>query len=267
MKITILSFFLLVWCTGYGQRQETREVGTFTRISYGVPGKLILRQGSPQKVELSGDEDVIRRVTTRLDGNRLVIEDKNNSWNWNDDEVTVRITVAELEGLQVSGSGDATGEGKFNVKDDLSLWLSGSGSLKIAADVNGDLEANVSGSGDMSVSGTCRKLKAAVSGSGDLQITSQVNGDANLNVSGSGKIAVQGKATNVEATITGSGRILAADLTTNICEVRISGSGDVEITVNNELNANITGSGSVAYRGSPSKVNSHSSGSGKVRKM
>jgi hypothetical protein len=41
----------------------------------------------------------------------------------------------------------------------------------------------------------------------------------------------------------------------------------VEINVKNELDAVISGSGSVSYKGNPNKVNSHSSGSGKVSKM
>jgi hypothetical protein len=53
----------------------------------------------------------------------------------------------------------------------------------------------------------------------------------------------------------------------NSCDIRISGSGDVEVNVKESLEANISGSGSVTYRGNPAHVNSHSSGSGKVRKM
>jgi hypothetical protein len=37
--------------------------------------------------------------------------------------------------------------------------------------------------------------------------------------------------------------------------------------VKSELDANISGSGTVSYKGSPSHVNGNSSGSGKVRKM
>ena len=71
----------------------------------------------------------------------------------------------------------------------------------------------------------------------------------------------------VDASISGSGKVLAAELETNRCDVRITGSGDVEINVKDELDANITGSGSVSYRGNPKKVNTHSAGSGKVRKI
>ena len=41
----------------------------------------------------------------------------------------------------------------------------------------------------------------------------------------------------------------------------------VEINVKDALDANISGSGSVSYKGNPSQLNSHASGSGHVRKM
>jgi hypothetical protein len=90
---------------------------------------------------------------------------------------------------------------------------------------------------------------------------------ASFGLSGSGKVQASGSAKEVKATISGSGEVLAANLVTDKCDVRISGSGDVEINVNKELDAHISGSGSVSYRGNPAHVNSHSSGSGSVRKL
>ena len=89
----------------------------------------------------------------------------------------------------------------------------------------------------------------------------------NADCSRSRKIQASGTANEVKTNISGSGKVLAANLETNKCEVRISGSGDVEINVKSELDANISGSGSVSYKGNPSHVNSHASGSGHVRKM
>lgn len=86
-------------------------------------------------------------------------------------------------------------------------------------------------------------------------------------MSGSGKIIASGTAKRIRTTISGSGEVRAADLEVEECEVRISGSGDVEVNVKQALDATISGSGSVSYRGNPNQVNSHSSGSGKVRKM
>jgi hypothetical protein len=94
-----------------------------------------------------------------------------------------------------------------------------------------------------------------------------INDLADFGVSGSGKIYASGSASRVKTSISGSGKVLAADLQANSCEVRISGSGDVEINVKDQLDANISGSGSVSYRGNPGKVNSHASGSGRISKM
>lgn len=252
----------------FAQNRETRNVDTFTRISFRVPGKLYLRQGSPQKVEVEGKSDVLKELEVKVDGNKLIIgNEKLWSWKWRDDDkVNVYVTVANIEGLAVSGSGDIIGQTKISSKD-LSLNVSGSGNMEIEAYASGEMEADVSGSGDLSVKGSCRSFNSDVSGSGKVNLALKIAEDADFGISGSGKIEASGTAANVKATISGSGKVLAANLETNGCDVRISGSGDVQINVKERIDANITGSGSVSYRGNPSKINSHSSGSGSVRKM
>lgn len=250
------------------QTKETRNVGTFTKIAFKVPGKLYLRQGSPQKVVIEGKKDILEEIETEVDGARLVIEAEDKwNWNWgNDDEVNVYITVKDIEGLSVGGSGDLIGETKI-IADDISLNVSGSGNMKVEVEASGDMESDVSGSGNIELKGKCESFNSDVSGSGKVIMTLNASGNAYFGVSGSGKIEASGSASRVKTSISGSGKILAANLETNSCEVRIAGSGDVEINVKNELDANITGSGNVRYRGNPSKVNSHSAGSGSVRKL
>lgn len=266
-----LLFILLMLTSGLvvAQNRETRKVENFTKIAFRVPGKLLLRQGSPAKVEIEGKSDVIREIETEVDGSRLVIgkEGRWFDWDWdNDDKVTVYVTMPEIEGLSVSGSGDLIGQNKFTASN-LDLNVSGSGSLQIEVDASGDLEADVSGSGDLEVKGKCRRFDSDVSGSGSVELALAIAENADFGISGSGKIMASGTSSSVKTAISGSGKLLAADLETNRCEVRISGSGDVEISVKSELDANISGSGTINYRGNPTKVNSHSSGSGKVRKM
>jgi hypothetical protein len=270
-----LSLFALVWlmCASFSfaQNRETRNVNTFTKISFRVPGKLYLRQGATQKVEIEGKKDVLQKVETKVEGGKLVVgkESSWSDWNWggnDDDEVKVYITVKDIEALSVGGSGDLIGETKINSAD-LDLNVSGSGSMKVEVDASGDLEADVSGSGAIDLNGKCKSFSSDVSGSGKVTMSISVSEKADFGVSGSGKIMASGSAQKVNAAISGSGKVLASDLVTNSCEVRISGSGDVEINVKNELDANISGSGTVSYKGNPGKVSSHSSGSGRVSKM
>lgn len=269
MKKNIL--FLIVCLVSFsviGQNKEVRNVGTFSKISFRVPGKLLLRQGNAQKVEIQGDQDVLSEIDTKVEGNRLTIEKKNKSRNWNsdDDNITVYVTVQNVESLHVGGSGDLIAETKITGSD-IDLNVSGSGSLKAEVEATGSLDADVSGSGDIEVRGRAQSFSSSVSGSGKVNLAMNITENANFGVSGSGKIEASGNAASVKTTISGSGKLLAANLETNSCDVKISGSGDVQINVKNELDATISGSGTVSYKGNPSKVNSHASGSGRVSKM
>lgn len=267
-QLAILSA-LILFAAGmlHAQTRQTRNVDTFTKIAFRVPGKLYLRQGSPQKVEIEGKEDVLKEIETDVEGSRLVIENEDRNWKWgDDDEVNVYITMKDIEGLGVGGSGDLIGETKI-VTNNINLNVSGSGNMKVEVEASGDMESDVSGSGNIELKGKCKGFNSDVSGSGKVILTLNASEDAEFGVSGSGKIEASGSASRVRTSISGSGRVLAANLETNSCEVRIAGSGDVEINVKNELDANITGSGSVRYKGNPTKVNAHSAGSGSVRKL
>lgn len=273
MKLTSLLAAVLFSASALlAQTRETRDVSTFTKISFRVPGNLYLKQGSTQKVEMEGDRDVLKKIETEVDGGRLIIgkEGKWSDWNWGNwsdkDRINVYITMKDIEGLSVSGSGSVVGQGKFTVSD-LDLNVSGSGSLQVEADASGNVEADVSGSGEVNLKGKCTNFDSDVSGSGKVILEASIAQEASFGVSGSGKIQATGTAKEVKTSISGSGRVLAANLEADKCQVKISGSGDVEINVKSELDASISGSGSVTYKGNPNHVNSHSSGSGHVRKM
>lgn len=268
---TLALAVLMISNVSFAQSKETRDVSTFREISYRTSGKLYLRQGSPQKVVLEGNEEAVREVETYLKGDRLIIENRdNNRWfSWGNDsrdKINIYITVENINAIYLSGSGDLLAENTIQ-SENMDLRVSGSGSMELQVDLNGDLEANVSGSGDLRVKGNCRNLDSSVSGSGKVYIANAIEGTAKFGLSGSGKVLAAGRAKVVKASVSGSGKLLAQDLETDRCEVNITGSGDVEINVKSELDARITGSGSVRYKGSPNHVNNHSSGSGKIRKI
>jgi len=226
--LTTFLAITLLCCLAFGQKR-TVDTGSFTELSLGIPAQLYLKQGSSEKVEIECDDDIFDRIEFDESGDRLSIK-KEEKWNWRDgwrnSEVTIYITMKEVERLAVSGSGDLEGNGSFEV-DDLDL---------------------------------------AVSGSGDISI--EIEGDElEMRISGSGSIELAGTADEVEARISGSGRVKAEDLTVNFFDAAISGSGSCYITVKEEIDARISGSGSVYYAGNPDRINSSSSGSGKVKRM
>jgi hypothetical protein len=265
-----LAIMLISITFATAQNKQELKLDSFTKISFRAAGKLILRQGSPQKVEVEGDKEYIEELDIRVEGNKLTMgRDNWKGWNWNDnnDRVTIYVTVPNIEAVGVAGSGDLVAENLITARD-LDLNVSGSGSMEIEADASGTLGADVSGSGHIELKkGKCHDFDSHVSGSGRIRAELEVADRVEFGLSGSGKVYARGKAQEVKASISGSGEVLAENLVVDKCDVRISGSGGVEINVNKELDANISGSGSVKYSGNPAHVNSHASGSGHVRKM
>ena len=263
-----MSAVLLITSASYAQKRETRNLSTFTKISFRTAGKVYVKQGSPQKVEIEGSSEMLEKVKTKVDDGRLVIgpESSWKNWNWgSDDKVNVYITVASIEGLDVSGSGELIAQTKITGSD-INLDVSGSGSLTAEIEA-GDVDTDVSGSGEINLKGKFKNVKADVSGSGRVSVNGTIAGKADFEISGSGKVEASGSAESMSAEISGSGKVLGANLVTNTARIEIAGSGDVEITVNKDLDAEISGSGTVLYKGNPSRVNSDASGSGSVKKM
>src|SRR3954465_13956924 len=146
-KISLVLVLLAAATFAWAQNRQTRDVGTFTRLAFRVPGKLYLKQGSPQKVELEGPSDVLKEIETELEGDRLVIGKENHwrNWSWKDSEkIVAYVTVKDLSAVSVSGSGDLIGQGQFKTGD-IKLNVSGSGSLDVDVAASGNMEADVSG--------------------------------------------------------------------------------------------------------------------------
>lgn len=251
----------------FAQKKETRNTGAFSSIEFRIHGKLYLTQGSPQKVEVEASKDVLSMIKTDVEGGTLEIEVTSKMRNFkSDEEIIVYVTAEKIENINVTGSGDVIAQTKIK-SEMLALKVSGSGSLQAEIEVANNLEAHLSGSGKMELKGTCKNIDSHVSGSGKVKLDATIVENANFNISGSGKIEATGTASSVKTSISGSGKVLAADLETNSCDVRLSGSGGVEINVKSSLDANITGSGSVHYKGNPNHVNSNATGSGKISKL
>lgn len=271
MKKLFLVAFAAALCVqtpAMAQKKVTRDVGEFSRLNFGVPGTLHLKQGSTQSVVLEGDPELLEKIEATVSDGRLSIKkaDEWRRWNWGSEKITAYVTMKDIRGLAVSGSGNMEGEGTLRANE-IDLAVSGSGNMNVNIEATGEMEADVSGSGRMVFKGRCSDIDADVSGSGDMRLTLESTEEASFSVAGSGSIEVSGSADRVETSISGSGVVRGADFQTRICGVSITGSGNVEMGVSEELDARITGSGSVSYRGNPDKVNSHSTGSGRVRQM
>jgi hypothetical protein len=218
----------ITFTTGFAGSQsevkETRDLKGFTKVSFGVSGNMYISIGNEFKVVLEGDKSVLEDIVTEVSGSKLTV--KKDSWQFNNNErITVYITMPEIKGLGVSGSGRA--EIKDAVKtDDLSLSVSGSGKI-----FTGEITVN--------------RLNSSISGSGDIVVGG-------------------GNATSGDISISGSGNYTGENAKIGTVDISISGSGNCATNVTESLKASVSGSGNVTYTGNP-RVDARVSGSGKVR--
>ncbi len=228
MKRLTALFVIAVLITGItaGQERETRNLKGFDRIGFGIAGNLTVKIGPQFNVVLEGNRRDVGEIETDISGDRLIIKQRNWRYRFND-KVNIYITMPEIEGLSVSGSGRA------EIVDDIK---------------NGDdLELSVSGSGKLYTDGLeVDELKCSISGSGDIIIRSR------------------GTADRGEISISGSGSYKGEDLEIDHLTVRVSGSGNCFCKVGDSLQASVSGSGNVTYKGNP-RIDARVSGSGKVR--
>ncbi|MCW0481533.1 head GIN domain-containing protein [Gaoshiqia sediminis] len=224
--LTLIAFF--IGFQSVQAAEEIREVAAFSEISLRIPGKLYLEQGSKQSVEIVAKQSTLDEIITEVKGRELIIRFKSKNYLWKDFEtgkIEIFITVPEIDGLSVSGSGDIINDGEINSRI-LNLAVSGSGDILL-----NDLKAE--------------RLKVAISGSGDVEL------------------AGSGKTEDLSVAISGSGNYKGADFACDDVNVRIAGSGSAYVHADRVLNVRVAGSGDVKYKGNP-QIDQSVVGSGRV---
>lgn len=211
---------------GTGPRvSNMRNESGFNSISLALDATVNITQDSFFSVEVLAQANIADEILTTISGQRLTIRHRNNVLI-KSSPVIVNITMPDISGLNVSGSGQIFLKNQL-LTNDLDLNVSGSGDIAIPVLEAGNISTSISGSGKISVgSGTALLLDSRISGSGDLDMLQVMTQTVNTTTSGSG--------------------------TTSVYAV-------------NSLFAKISGSGNVYYRGNPA-IESEISGSGKLIK-
>ena len=92
----------------------------------------------------------------------------------------------------------------------------------------------------------------------------QTNG-ITCRVTGAGSIALSGTATSQTIEVTGTGDVHNFGLVSTHCAATITGVGNLEVNVTQQLDAVVSGSGSIIYAGNPGVVNKSIVGIGSIR--
>jgi hypothetical protein len=182
--------------------EESRNVGGFHEVELNGIGKLLIEQTGSESLTVEAEEDVIPNLRTEVVDDRLILGPKPGTTVRTTEPITYRLTLEDLDALEVSGSGGAEAEGIDT--DRLAVTVGGSGSVKIGGQAD-EQEVHVSGNGDYRAGNLVSKeAKINVSGAGSAIVGASEMLDAK--VSGAGSVEYVGNP-KVEQDISGAGRV------------------------------------------------------------
>ncbi len=203
-----------------------QAVESFSAIDYRLPGKLTVQNGDRFEVQIKEKGRHPDKTRTKvIDGELIIYADNDLAGN----DFDIVVTTPTFKKLKNEGSGTVSIQYNFNPDASLELEASGPGSIFTLNAIN------------------AAKISAKVYGVGDINLSGGIVGT-----------------TELDAFVKGSGSIHAFFLNTKNTNAVVSGSGNVECNVLAKLDAHVTGSGNVLYKGNPAIVNPVITGTGKV---
>ncbi|MBK5193674.1 MAG: DUF2807 domain-containing protein [Flavobacteriaceae bacterium] len=206
---------------------QTRSVGNYDQISVTGMMEVQLIAGSEGKIDIEAEGNLMEFIETEVTNGHLRISIQKGVAIDPSKNYPIRIVVP----FETLGALTLTGSGHISNSDAIRAR---------------DFKINVTGSGNMNLNLITENLESTITGSGDLKL--------------------KGTSREFKCKITGSGDVFAYDLKAVKVDASVTGSGDMEVSVENELEAKVSGSGDIKYRGNPDKQNFKTSGSGTVSK-
>lgn len=181
---------------------DRRPVTDFTRVEAGGFCELEWHPGPPS-FSLTTDENLLSRIRTRMDGDRLKIDMEDGPMAPTDG-IKIVITSSSLVGAELSGAVELN-----------ATQLSGS-----------KFVLETSGAAKITLTGKVNRLLASLTGASKLEAEGLPTEDVELSVTGAGKAEVV--ATNsLRAAITGAGKVIYGGNPKTV-ERKITGAGKIE---------------------------------------
>jgi Putative auto-transporter adhesin, head GIN domain len=181
---------------------ESRNVSGFTKIDLTGAGEVTIDQNGTEALTIEAEDNLMPKVTSEVVDGTLRLGERSNLISLTK-PVKYRVSVKDLTGLMISGSGTVTAAKITSSR--LAVDINGSGRVTAGGTVeNQDLM--ISGSGDYQAKDLQTKITTVkISGSGDAAVS--VSDSLDIQMSGSGKLTYYGNPPQVTQQISGSGRV------------------------------------------------------------
>lgn len=191
--------------TKYGSGKiisETRNVDECYGVCLKYAGKIFLTQGDEQSIRIEADDNIIDDVVAQSENGILNVGLKEGSYS----NATVRIYVVlkNIKSISIEGAGNIVVENPITCSD-LICNINGAGDIDLWGNGN-TLSCRINGAGNISAFDFPAKYcTAKISGTGNCTVNVSENLDASI--SGVGNITYDGNPKSVKSSISGIGKI------------------------------------------------------------
>jgi hypothetical protein len=203
--------------------EESREVSGVTGVNLATISDLTITVGDTESLRIEAEDNLMEYFETTVRNGKLRIETQDNIKLETTKPVRYYLTVTGLDTIQITSAGNI--EAPDLVAEEFSLTISSAGDLKMG-ELNADtLEVDIGSTGNLDIAG--------------------------------------GEVKSQNITIGSTGNYAAQDLASDEAEVRLRSTGSATIWVRDQLQANLSSSGDLRYRGDPT-VDATTSSTGEV---
>lgn len=223
-------------CVGFNEKNvklsgitkvSTKEVSAFDKVEIDGAIDVIVNIGNRSEVVIKADSSIMPYIVTEVKDRELKIYNKDDFGFYNYKNNKILVTITTPSILELESSGACDVTINDLKTDMFKVSLSG------ACDLIGSFECNV--------------LDFESSGSSDSKLKGKVK-DCNIELSGASDIK-------------------ALDLEVDNLKIEGSGSSNVEITVQNSLEVELSGASELRYKGEPKYIKTDMSGVSNLTKI
>lgn len=228
----LLLAFMLSSCMGIFNKRirgngkivtENRTEAAFTGVRVSGAIDLYVSQDSTTGIKVVTDENLTGYIITEMDGQELVIRQKNGINLRPTRSVKVYVSGPDLSVFNASGACNIYGEGRLISNRKMEVELSGASEVKMDLRAP-EVRVSVSGAGTVNLSGETRDFSVEGSGSTDIKCFNLLAENTRVEISGAG----------------------SADVFASVkLDVEVSGAGDVKYKGDATVSQHVSGAGSV----------------------
>ncbi len=198
---------------------QVRSHVPFHSVELFTVGTVNVRPGNEQRVAITVNDNILEFVRTMVSGGTLMIN-LDQGKRYSNLNLTVDLTMNDLEALSNSGAGSIIGTNPFAV-DNVRLNLTGAGQITLQLDA-AELDSTLSGAGNIVLNGAVGLHRIVHSAAGNILSFGLISETTNINLSGAGRAEVW---------------------VNQLLDVNISGAGSVYYKGRPTIVQNITGAG------------------------